>query len=69
MPQLKVGSEFRYDTPLKRYRGTVVALGGGFVVGALAVVSTDRDSGSEVDAVGPVSVYPLVLPVDAVTAL
>ena len=69
MPSLAVGSTFSYNTPAARYRGTVVALGGGFLVGTLALVSTDRSTGSEVDKVGPLSTRPIVLPVASVTAL
>jgi len=69
MPALIVGSTFSYSTPAKRYRGTVVAIGGGYLVGAIAVVTTSRATGAQVDQNGPVSPTPIVLPITAVTAL
>lgn len=51
-----------------RKKGTVVALGGGYAVCALSVVTTPRINGVEqADAVGPVSDQPVVLPVAKLT--
>ncbi len=69
MPALAVGSTYKRQTALARYQGTVVALGGGYLIGVEALVSTSRRTGAEVDEVGPVSKQPIALPTSAVTAL
>jgi hypothetical protein len=69
MPSLAVGSTYKRQTPTARYQGTVVALGGGFLIGVEALVTTSRATGAEVDEVGPISTRPVALPTSSVTAL
>lgn len=69
MQNWTAGDDFKYVTPSATHRGKVVAVGGGFVVGALAAVFIERIDGEEFQRVGPPSTTPVVLPADAIEAV
>jgi hypothetical protein len=63
MAQITPGDKFTYSTPLARYEGYALLVEAGRVLASLALVSTERVDGQEIQRVGRESTTPSVLPV------
>jgi hypothetical protein len=59
--EIKEGDTVDWWTPSLHMRGTVLALGGGFILSTGAIVCTDRVNGEEVEVVGRYNGHPFVL--------